>query len=663
MPETAPRIRDDHGRKRRATARRTPAGRVKGGSARVFPLINMVGVLMLPDTVQRRLEAICDLSKRGKRINGLYRLMACPLLWEQAYTEIAVNGGALTRGATENTLDGFSFERVQGIVERIMAGTYRFTPVRRVYIPKPNGKVRPLGVPTADDKLVQGVVKLILERVYEPVFVRSSHGFRRGRSCHTALREIDDYWSGVKWLVDVDVVGFFDNIDHGILLGLLRRKIDDERFIRLIEGMLKAGYVENWIFHATYSGTPQGGVVSPILANIYLHALDQFMHDLKARFDRGARRAENPPYRRLTISIYKRRCRIDRLKAEGCQAEAETVKQKIKELEAERSPLPSRDWFDPAYRRLLYCRYADDFVIGIIGSKDDARQVMSEVTEFLRTELALEASPEKSKVSKASKGTVFLGYVVRTVTGKRVQRKRIGRRYYRSRDPADRIQLRVPRDRLVRFNRRKGYGDLGRLKALHRRHLIDSSVLEIVLAYNAEIRGLANYYRLAYVAKFSLRKLHFLWQTSLLKTLSFKLRLSVNQVARRLRTGNGLAVRFTVGGKERQVEVFALKHLDGLPELGTSVDHLQTPHFTKARSDVLDRLHARACEYCGATNVPCEVHHVRKLADMKNTPLWQQVAAARRRKRIVLCRPCHNALHAGTLTPKSVADMRAWRAG
>jgi RNA-directed DNA polymerase len=575
--------------------------------------------------------------------------MAEPLLWERAYTEIASNRGALTRGITNNTLDGFSLERVRGIIERIITGSYRFSPVRRVYIPKANGKMRPLGVPTADDKLVQGVVKILLEQIYEPVFSPYSYGFRRGRSCHTTLSCIQDTWAGVKWLVDVDVVGFFDNIDHSILLNLLRKKIDDERFIRLIEGMLKAGYLEDWNFNATYSGTPQGGVVSPILANIYLHELDEFLQRFKARFDKGKRRAENPVYRRLTIAIYSRRCRMDRLKAEGRLDEAESVHREIKELEARRLPLPSRDGLDPNYRRLLYCRYADDFLIGIIGSKSDAHAVMTEVTEYLRSSLALDASPEKSKVSKASKGTVFLGYVVRTINGNRVMRKRIGQRYYRSRDPGDRIHLRVPHERIVRFNRRNGYGDLGQLKAIHRRYLIDSSVPEIVLAYNAEMRGIANYYRLAYVVKYSLRKLHFLWQTSLLKTLSFKLRLSVNQVVGRLRDENGLAARFKVRGKERRIEVFSLKHLDRLPELGNSVDSIAVPHFTKARSDVLDRLHAQTCERCGANDSPCEVHHVHKLVDMKNSPLWEQVAAARRRKRVVLCVSCHKSLHAGTL--------------
>ena len=386
---------------------------------------------MLPDTVQRRLASICNLSRQGKRINGLSRLLESSDLWERAYAEIASNKGALTPGVNANTLDGFSLERVAEIIGRIKDGTYRFTPVRRVYIPKPNGKKRPLGVPTADDKLVQGVVKLLLEFIYEPVFSHHSHGFRQGRSCHTALAYVQDVWTGVKWLVDVDVVGFFDNIDHGILIDLLRKRIDDKKFIQLVEGMLKAGYVEDWTFRATFSGTPQGGVVSPILANIYLHELDEFLGKMKAEFDRGARRAENPRYGSLTRSIYKRRLRIDRLIGEGRTAEADEAKRKVRELEAERSTLPSKDGFDPNFKRLLFCRYADDFLIGVIGSKDEARAVMQRVMEFLRTHLHLEASVEKSKLSKASVGTTFLGYTVKTVTGSRRRKTKLGRRTVR----------------------------------------------------------------------------------------------------------------------------------------------------------------------------------------------------------------------------------------
>jgi RNA-directed DNA polymerase len=354
---------------------------------------------MQPNTWRRRIDSIPRLSRQGKRINGLFRMLANPLLWEWAYEEIASNQGALTRGVTDNTLDGYSPERVERIIGRLMNGKYRFTPVRRVYIPKPNGKQRPLGIPTADDKLVQGAVKLLLELVYEAVFSPHSHGFRRKRSCHTALSTIQDTWTGVKWLVDVDVVGFFDNIDHEILLNLLRKRIADERFIKLIGQMLAAGYMENWTRHATFSGTPQGGVVSPTLANIYLHELDEYVADLKTKFDRGRRRAENPSYGRLTRGIYKRRLRVDRLRAAGRRAEADAVVQEIRAMETERSTMPATDGHDPNFRRLLYCRYADDFVIGIIGAKEDARQLMQQVTDYLRTTLALAASPEKSKLS------------------------------------------------------------------------------------------------------------------------------------------------------------------------------------------------------------------------------------------------------------------------
>jgi len=304
-------------------------------------------------------------------------------------------------------------------------------------------------------------------------------------------------------------------------------------------------------------------------------------------------------------------------------------------------------------------------LIGVIGSKAEACEVMQEVARFLRDRLALSISPEKSKVSKASDGAVFLGYRVCTVRGGRTKRVRFQGRYTLTRTAADRIPLVVPHDRLVRFNRRKGYGDLSRLKARHRRYFVDSSVLEIVLAYNAEMRGLATYYRLAYCVKFSLRKLHFLWQSSLLKTLSCKLRRSVNQVAQHLKVGGRLALRLKAEGrKERLVEVFTLKHLDQLPALGAAVDRLPQARWTAGRSDVLDRLHARECEYCGASDVSCDVHHARKLRDVKDTPLWQQVAAARRRKRVVLCHACHTALHAGTLTGhKRVTEMRARRAG
>jgi RNA-directed DNA polymerase len=225
---------------------------------------------MLTATVIRRLRALEVLSKEGKRINGLFRLMLNPLLWQQAYANIYANEGALTKGVNQDTMDGFSLQRVETILAQLKAGTYHFRPARRVWIPKPNGKKRPLGVACGNDKLVQEVVRIILERIYEPIFESNSHGFRPGRSPHTALEQIQHDWTAVKWIVDMDLKSYFDTINHDLLVELLEKKIEDQRFMRVIKALLKAGYLEDWKFHATYSGTPQGSTVSPVLANVML---------------------------------------------------------------------------------------------------------------------------------------------------------------------------------------------------------------------------------------------------------------------------------------------------------------------------------------------------------------------------------------------------------
>jgi len=215
---------------------------------------------MLSATVIRRLEALGTISKRDKRINGLFRLLEDRVLWHEAYANIYANKGAITPGVDEVTLDGFSEERVAAIIVRLKNGTYRFQPTRRVYIPKKSGKKRPLGISSGDDKLVQEVVRIILERIYEPIFEKTSHGFRPGHSPHTALTQIGDQWNGVKWLVDMDIRDYFTTINHDLLMSFLAKKIEDKRFLRLIQAMLDAGYLEEWSYHATYSGVPQGSI-------------------------------------------------------------------------------------------------------------------------------------------------------------------------------------------------------------------------------------------------------------------------------------------------------------------------------------------------------------------------------------------------------------------
>lgn len=328
----------------------------------------------------------------------------------------------------------------------------------------------------------------------------------------------------MKWFVDVDIVGFFDNIDHDILLDLLRKRIGDEKFIDLIRRMLKAGFVEDWKHNPTYSGTPQGGVVSPILANIYLHELDEFMATVRAGFDKGKQRAAPPEYWRLTGRIQHRWRRIRRLKAEG-QGDDSAIDADLRDIEtarAQRNALPARDPFDPNYRRLRYCRYADDFLIGIIGSKQDARDVMAKVREFLTTRLKLRMSEEKSKITKATDGARFLGYDVVTYTA--ACRRQITRngRAYTARSAADILQLHVPWEKVAKFCADKEYGDWEHMRAAPKLPLTHCRDAEIVMAYNAEIRGFAAYYALAKDVRKKLNKLAAMWSRSLGFTLARK---------------------------------------------------------------------------------------------------------------------------------------------
>jgi RNA-directed DNA polymerase len=611
------------------------------------------GVLMLPETVMARLEAIPTLAASGKRVNGLHRLMGSRLLWEQGLSKIASNRGAMTPGVDGETFADFGPEDLDPLIASVTTGAYKPRPVRRVFIPKGKGKRRPLGIPTRDDRLVQEVARQLLEKIYEPVFSNASHGFRPGRSCHTALEHVKAVWTGVKWLVDVDVAGFFDNIDHDVLLTLLRKRIDDEKFVGLIGDMLKAGVMEGRVNTPTYSGTPQGGIVSPILANIYLHELDEFVAGRIAAFEKGKTRAMNPEYRRLAARIAKQRKRLKSLQARDNVDEVtiKAVLAKIDIMSKQMRTLPSRDGLDAGYRRLRYCRYADDFLIGVIGSKEDARQVFAEVGAFLTNALALSVSEEKSGIRKASDGAAFLGYEVRTYTGRQwTVRSQLGSQHFSRRPPSEVMQLNVPWEKVFGFASRKGYGDMAVLKASHRNALLSCSDVEIVLAYNAELRGFANYYALARDVKFKLNRLEFIQRWSMFKTLASKHKSSVRVVAARMRSGQEYSVGYVVDGQPRSVKVWKLMDLKRDRVDPAKVDIPPwTQIYSHSRTDWVDRQNAKQCAACGRTDRPCHVHHVEGLADVAHSGFVTMMKAARARRTKVLCDLCHADTHRGRL--------------
>lgn len=609
------------------------------------------------EKLNRQLERLEKVAERKAVVKDVFRIMRYPELWQLAYANIYGNKGAITKGVDDDSLDGMSHQRITNLIDSIMNGTYRPKPVRRAYISKKDGSKRPLGVPSGDDKLVQAVIKILLEQYYEGIFSDNSHGFRPNKSCHTALETIYKVWKGTKWFIEFDIKGCFDNIDHKILMNLLKKRIDDKRFLSLIWQFLKAGYMEDWKYNQTYSGTPQGGIISPILANIYLHELDEYVDNLIQDFTVGKRRPANPDFDRLSQRIrYLRR----KLRKHGSNSE---WTDKIKELQEQRSKLPASIENTDKYKRLRYCRYADDFLCGVTGSFTEAKEIMNSITKFLEKELSLEVSESKTKIQRTTRYIEFLGYRIKTLLSKRVVKTKNYGTTHNRRTLRGHIRLSIPEHKISNFAKSHGYGIYAEGKASHRPRLLTSSDVEIVTAYNSEIRGFANYYILANNVKHELNRVAYLAFRSLIKTLANRRKTKMRTIFELLRQGSEWILKYKVKNVWKELKVFQLKHLEKRPN---GIDELPlTEHLYKVGTELTQRMNANLCEYCGDTSRPMEVHHVRKLKDLqtkKHLADWERVMIARNRKTLILCDECHHLLHQGKLPDIRKPNQLDWRA-
>ncbi len=580
------------------------------------------------------------LRERGRRdltCNELYRQLFNPQLYLVAYGRLYSNKGAMTPGATTETVDGMSLGKIERIVDAVRHERYRFQPARRIYIPKKNGKKRPLGLPSWSDKLVSEVVRLLLEAYYEPRFSDQSHGFRPGRGCHTALSEVAHHWTGTTWFIEGDIADCFGSLDHDVMLSTLAERINDNRFLRLLRNMLKAGYLEDWIWNATHSGAPQGGVVSPILSNVYLHRLDTFVETvLIPEYTRGGRRRRNPDYLRGQHAIAQARRRGDRTA--------------VRELRKQQRRIPAGDPHDPGYRRLRYVRYADDTLLGFIGPKAEAEEIKQRIATFLRDDLNLELSQEKTLVTHARAGAArFLGYEITVQHGDQILRR--GRRAVNGI-----ISLRVPRT--VITAKSKPYLQHG--KPAHRNRLITADDYTIISTYGAEYQGIVQYYLLAGNV-YQLNRLHWVMQTSLLKTLAAKYRSSVTAMAQKYKakveTPHGLRTCFQVTVERGNSRKPLVTRFGGIPlkrKRAAVINDRQPVTSSIHRRELITRLLNGRCERCGQRE-DIQVHHVRKLADLtvpgrQPRPDWMTIMANKRRKTLVVCGPCHDHIHRHTAT-------------
>lgn len=591
------------------------------------------------------MEILTKLQENSKKnhdevFTRLYRYLLRPDIYYVAYQHLYSNKGAGTKGVTDDTADGFSEIYIENIIDALKNEMYQPKPVRRTYIKKSNGKMRPLGLPVFTDKLIQEAIRMILEAIYEPIFSDYSHGFRPARSCHTALAQIKKEFTGARWFIEGDIKGCFDNINHAVLVEIINQKIKDARFLKLIRSFLKAGYMEDWKYHKTYSGCPQGGIISPILANIYLNELDRHVMKIKKEFDVATKARYTPEYTKL-VGL---RQRLHNKIKNSNGIEREKLIEEYKSATAQMLKLPAKQCDD---KKIKYVRYADDFLIAVNGNRQDCEKIKQELTEFISTTLKMELSQEKTLITHSNTPARFLGYDVRVRRDQQIKPK--GK--FKTRSMNNKVELSIPfKDKIEKFLFSNGIvkqrSDNGKLEPIHRPQLLNRTDLEIVTIYNAELRGICNYYGLA--SNFNkLIYFNYLMEYSCLKTLAGKHRSKVSKIRAMYKDGTGkwaIPYETKTGIKKMYFANYAdckgKKFTDIVPQTAKNYSHDVTT--------LESRLKAKICEVCGCTESDrYEIHHVNKVKNLKGKSEWEKIMIAKRRKTIVVCHKCHMAIHHG----------------
>ena len=591
------------------------------------------------------MEILTKLQENSKKnhdevFTRLYRYLLRPDIYYVAYQHLYSNKGAGTKGVTDDTADGFSEIYIENIIEALKNEMYQPKPVRRTYIKKSNGKMRPLGLPVFTDKLIQEAIRMILEAIYEPIFSDYSHGFRPARSCHTALAQIKKEFTGVRWFIEGDIKGCFDNINHAVLVEIINQKIKDARFLKLIRSFLKAGYMEDWKYHETYSGCPQGGIISPILANIYLNELDRHVMKIKKEFDVATKARYTPEYTKL-VGL---RQRLHNKIKNSNGIEREKLIEEYKTATAQMLKLPAKQCDD---KKIKYVRYADDFLIAVNGNRQDCEKIKQELTEFISTTLKMELSQEKTLITHSNTPARFLGYDVRVRRDQQIKPK--GK--FKTRSMNNKVELSIPfKDKIEKFLFSNGIvkqrSDNGKLEPIHRPQLLNRTDLEIVTIYNAELRGICNYYGLA--SNFNkLIYFNYLMEYSCLKTLAGKHRSKVSKIRAMYKDGTGKwAVPYET--KTGIKKMYFANYADCKGKKFTDIVPQTAKNYSHDVTTLESRLKAKICEVCGCTESDrYEIHHVNKVKNLKGKSEWEKIMIAKRRKTIVVCHKCHMAIHHG----------------
>lgn len=563
----------------------------------------------------------------------LYRYLLREDIYFAAYQKLYSNKGAMTPGVDADTASGFGKEYVQQLIKELKDGTYQPKPVRRIYIPKRNGKMRPLGIPSFRDKLLQEVIRMILEAIYEPLFYDQSHGFRPGRSCHTALEQISVNFRSVKWFIEGDIKGCFDNIDHDVLIRTLENKIKDSKFINIIREFLKSGYLEDFQYNTTLSGTPQGGIISPILANIYLHELDTKVMEIKADFDRPASRSKTPEY----LHLAKRRQTLQKKIDRTTGGERDEAIREFRQVCKDKLHTPARMNDD---KKLVYCRYADDFIIGVSGSRTDCEEVKETLRIFLQDCYHLELSVEKTKITHSAERIRFLGYDVAVRRSQEVKRRKDG---VKERTLNNSVELTAPlQEKIMGYLFSNGIieqrpdGEVWPIARPQLRHLEEK---DIIRRYDTQVRGICNYYCLA--ANYDMLKyFRYLMEYSCLKTLASKQNSTTAKLLKKYRMADGWGIPYET---KEGVKYACITQLSACKAGKMMFDHdpWQFKSYDPKKLTQKKRLDAGVCELCGTECDSCKIYHAGSMNKLISTTDWGRKMLHMKRKTLIVCPECY----------------------
>ncbi|MDO8057468.1 reverse transcriptase domain-containing protein [Candidatus Phytoplasma gossypii] len=527
-----------------------------------------------------------------------------------AFNKIAANKGAGTPGIDNETIDGINLERLEKYHQEYINNGYNPKPVKRILIPSDNKKTRPLGLPTIKDRLIQKCLEQLLTPYFENIFSEWSFGFRTKKSCHDAIKRVKQRFKGIDYIIKIDLKGYFDTINHEILIRTLNRFIRKNKVLSTINKWLKAGFMKDGVKYESLSGSPQGGIISPLLANVYLHYIDLKMDELIKKGKPIWKKS--PEYKKAWLKNQHHKLGVDRY----INLNPKT--------------------------RVEYIRYADDFIIGIKGEYEKAEGIKNQVIRWLEQDLKLTISKDKSKIVKANKGTRFLSYMIKVnPTNKTRTRKSTKNSLNGS------VQIQIPQAKAEEYGYEYNWLKKGKIK--HDETLTDRDELEIIRTYQTIVRGIIQYYCLANNLSV-LTHSNYLAEYSCLKTLARKWKTSIARVRKKLNIGSTWSISYINKGKTQYEtwEVYSWDKIKKMRKYKGNPDITINRFLFQSRTHLTDRLKAECCENCDKTT-QLQIHHIGTVRNANRQSIMNKSTK-------VLCKDCHR-----KITNQQIHDIKRTR--